>query len=80
MGQKLALCSLTKMCFTGESFSTWSSWIDFTEPLATRIYKYKSVFQELQFTILDGKPNNLVEIGRFEKLDEKFEKIIKLIS
>ena len=78
-GKLLAPCSLTKMFFTGESNSACSTWIDFSEPLATTICRYKLAFQQLQFTIFDGKPDNIVEIGRcFEKLEEEFDRLLKI--
>jgi len=66
MNQKLlAACSLTKVLFTGESNNAKSSWIDFPDPLTTRILRYKSAFQDLQLTTFDGKPDNLVEISHY---------------
>jgi hypothetical protein len=73
----LAPCSLTKFLFTCESKGAESWWIDFPELLAKRIFRYNSAFQNFQLQIFDGKPDNLVEIGRcFEKLEEEFEKLL----
>jgi len=72
----LAPCSLTKVLLTSESNIAASRWIDFPEPLAKKILRYKSTLQNLQLTFLDGKPDNLAEIGRcFEELETEFEKL-----
>ena len=81
MNRKLAPCSLTKIMFAGEADRAIPSWIQFSEPLATLIFDYKTAFQDLQMTILEGNPDNLKEIGHclgeLEKHLDKFEKLLK---
>jgi hypothetical protein len=69
-----APCSLTTL-FTCKSKNAESSWIDFPEPLATKILRYKIAFQNLLLNILKGEP----KIGHyFEKIEEEFEKILQI--
>ena len=80
MNRKIAPCSLT-MLFTDEKDRAQSSWINFPEPIASMIYDYKSAFQYLKLTILDGKPDNLKEIGDcFKALEKEFENFEKLFK
>ena len=77
MIQKLEPCSLIKLMFTGEENCAQLSWIEFPEPLASLIFNYKLAFQDLQFTILEDKPNNLKEIGHcFKELERHFHELI----
>ena len=52
--------------------------IDFPEPLASLIFRYKSAIQKLQLEIIDDGRDNLVEIGHcFEKLEKAIDSLIE---
>jgi hypothetical protein len=81
MNRKLPPCSLTKIMFTGVADRAISSWIEFPEPLATLSFDYKTAFQGLQMTILEGNPDSLKEIGHcFGELEKQFDKFEKLLK
>ena len=80
MNRKIAPCSFT-MLFTHKKDRAQLSWINFPEPKASMIYDYKLAFQYLQLMILDGKPDNLKEIGDcFKALEKEFENFEKLFK
>jgi hypothetical protein len=50
----------------------------YPEPIASTIGELKTAFQELQSTILVGKPNNKKEIGNcFDKLEWYLDELIR---
>jgi len=64
-GSLVAPCSLTKMMFTGEEDRAEAYFIDYPEPLASRISEYKTAYQYLQLAILEGEPTNLKNRSSF---------------
>lgn len=68
--------SLTHL-FLREKTHPKTYWIDaYKHPYQTLIFEYKAALQMLQLTILSCE-NNSAEIGHcFQKLEERFERII----
>ena len=76
-GKKIAPCSLTQWMLTGKDCSS-TGFIDFPEPLASLVFRYKLAIQYLQFQILTEKRDDLEEIGRcFEKLEIAIDRLIE---
>ena len=67
-GKLIAPCSFTNAMLNKGSWE--GGWIDFSEPLASLVFRYKSAIQKLQLEIIDDGRDNYAEIGRcFEKLE-----------
>ena len=78
-GNFIAPSSLTSLMFPGRGLSVKGFEINFPEPLASLVYRYKSELQNLQLEIIEAiGSDNLKEIGRhFEKLEKVIDLLIE---
>jgi len=74
-GKLIAPCSLTRLKFPGKGSSVKGFEINFPEPMASLVYRYKSELQNLQLKIIETiGSDNLKEIGHY------FEKLGKVVD
>ena len=74
-GKLIAPCSFTNAMLNKGSWE--GGWIDFSEPLASLVFRYKSAIQKLQLEIIDDDRDDYVEIGHcFKELEEVIDCLI----